>query len=504
MRTIHKQVRAALLRKPVAKRQSQKEAGAYYTPDPVVGSLLRWVIRRDGDRLLDPSCGDGRFIAGHQNAVGIEQDMEAAHTAMKRARWAQVHENDFFSWASEAVDRFECAAGNPPFIRYQSFKGEVRSGALDLCRRLGADFSNLTSSWAPFLVATAGLLKAGGRMAFVVPAEIGHAPYSVPLLEYLLGNFSIVHVIAVREKLFPDLSEDCWLLYVEDFGGKTNEIRLTIADRFKATARPPHEFIAIAADEWRNVWNRRLRPYLIGREARTLYQEIAERYDTRRLGDLASVGIGYVSGANGFFHLRPSQADQWTIPERFLQPTVRNGRALPNSHLTKGIVEHWKRNDDPVLLLRLPKTKELPDCINRYLDTDDGRVAREAYKCRTREPWYSVPDVQVPDYFLSYMCGLKPVLVRNDAQCTCTNSVHSVRLKPGADISALRVWDTEFVKLSFELQGHPLGGGMLKLEPREATKVVLPTPEGLANLNDTVIGEAVGRLRAWRHYASPA
>lgn len=80
----------------MAKRSSQKEAGAYYTPDSVVGSLLRWVIRREGDRLLDPSCGDGRFIAGHQNSVGIEQDLVAAHAAMKRARWAEVHENDFF------------------------------------------------------------------------------------------------------------------------------------------------------------------------------------------------------------------------------------------------------------------------------------------------------------------------------------------------------------------------------------------------------------------------
>src|SRR5207302_6077757 len=141
-------------------------------PDVVVQSLLRWAVRNDSDRLLDPSCGDGRFIAGHRNAVGIEQDLEAAHIAMRRAPWAQIYENEFFSWASESNDRFDCAAGNPPFIRYQTFTGDIRQAALGLCRRLGADFSSLTSSWAPFLVATAGLLKRGGRMAFVVPAEI--------------------------------------------------------------------------------------------------------------------------------------------------------------------------------------------------------------------------------------------------------------------------------------------------------------------------------------------
>jgi hypothetical protein len=49
-------------------------------------------------------------------------------------------------------------------------------------------------------------------MAFVVPAEIGHAPYSAPVLEYLAAHFEVVHVIAYRDKLFPELSEDCWLL----------------------------------------------------------------------------------------------------------------------------------------------------------------------------------------------------------------------------------------------------------------------------------------------------
>jgi adenine-specific DNA-methyltransferase len=145
------------------RRLSQKESGSYYTPDPVVAGLLRWSIRHEQDRLLDPSCGDGVFIAGHRNAVGIEQDSQATQIAMRRAPWALVHEGDFFSWAAETAERFDCAAGNPPFIRYQSFKGKQRDRAIQLCAGLGADFSGLASSWAPFLVAAASLLKPGGE-----------------------------------------------------------------------------------------------------------------------------------------------------------------------------------------------------------------------------------------------------------------------------------------------------------------------------------------------------
>src|SRR4051794_32243302 len=140
-------------------RLSQKHRGAYFTPDDVAATLIHWAVRSRGDRLLDPSCGDGQFIAGHRNSVGIEQDGHSAGEAMDRAPWALVHEGDFFAWAAETSERFECAAGNPPFIRYQTFKGAVRERALGLCDRLGARFNGLASSWAPFLVATASLLK---------------------------------------------------------------------------------------------------------------------------------------------------------------------------------------------------------------------------------------------------------------------------------------------------------------------------------------------------------
>lgn len=489
----------------MAGRLSQKQAGAYYTPDPVAASLLRWAIRHEEDRLLDPSCGDGRFIAGHRNSVGIEQDLETIATAIARAPWALVHEGDFFAWAAETAERFECAAGNPPFIRYQTFKGVTRARAIDLCTRLGAEFSGLASSWAPFLVATAGLLRPGGRMAFVVPAEIGHAPYAAPLLEYLVEHFATVHIVAVREKLFPELSEDCWLLFTDGYGGRTSDIRFTALDRFAPSARPPRLFIRVSVPEWRAAWNRRLRPFLLSEDARHLYRHIAEQANTRRFGDLARIGIGYVSGANDFFHLRPSEAERWGIPGKFLHPSVRNGRALPASRLTGGIVEKWKRSDDPVLLLRLPKVKELPGAVSRYLNTEAGRTAREAYKCRVRDPWYSVPDVQVPNFFLSYMSGRQPSFVRNDAKCTCTNSVHSVRLKPDASSRAnLSSWGSSYVQLSCEIEGHPLGGGLLKLEPREATEIVLPSPKALKHLRTDVLVGAIDTMRRWRHYASAA
>ncbi|WP_430253111.1 N-6 DNA methylase [Neorhizobium sp. DAR64872/K0K18] len=188
-----------------------KAAGQYFTPEHVSKSLVDWVVRSPTDLLLDPSCGDGAILCHHANSRGIELDLHAAWVARERVPSANIDNIEFFSWAASTDERFDCAAGNPPFVRYQHFKGITKNAALAICAAQDVKLSGLSSTWPAFLVATASLLKTGGRMAFVVPAEIGHAPYAKSLLDFLVRSFSYVQVIAVRDKLFPRLSEDCWL-----------------------------------------------------------------------------------------------------------------------------------------------------------------------------------------------------------------------------------------------------------------------------------------------------
>jgi len=481
---------------------SQKRSGAYFTPSDVSEALVAWACRNPSDRMLDPSCGDGQFLALHRNSVGIEQNPISAHRAIERAPGALVHEGDFFTWAIETSERFESAAGNPPFIRYQTFQGEMRRRALDVCLELGVRFSGLTSSWAPFIAATAGLLKTGGRMAFVVPAEIGHAPYAAPLLDYLVASFATVHIIAVRKKLFPDLSEDCWLLYADGFGGRADVINMTIVDDFVPERSPPKPDVRIELEEWRTVWNRRLRPYLLPVTIRNLYASVLSNPATHRFSDFAAVGIGYVSGHNQFFHLRPSDAKRLRISSEFLQPTLRNSKAMPDSQITEETVGKWIQSDDPVLLLRLKGEHILPSPVRDYLDSSAGREARLGYKCRNRAPWYAVPDVQIPDFVMSYMSGRNVNLVKNVAGVSCTNSVHAVRIRDWVRArELLPKWSSPFVRLSCELEGHSLGGGMLKLEPREAGRVVFPSPEMIGDTHLDELEDSISLLQRWRHYA---
>ena len=261
-----------------------KTLGAYYTPEAVADALVRWAVRDAADSLLDPSSGDGRFVARHPNSVGVERDPASAAESRGRAPKATIVEGDFFTWAAADRRRFDCAAGNPPFIRYQRFAGATRRGALDYCRRLGVVFSGLSSSWAPFIVAAASKLRPGGRMAFVVPAEIGHAPYAGPLMEYLVGNFGSVHLVAIKDKIFPKLSEDCWLLLADRAGSRSGTIRLSRVERFDPRAMPPPVSEEVSVEAWRVRWRRRLRPFLLPAGVRNLYEGLTAEADVVRLG----------------------------------------------------------------------------------------------------------------------------------------------------------------------------------------------------------------------------
>ncbi|WP_404943757.1 hypothetical protein [Rhizobium ruizarguesonis] len=214
--------------------------------------------------------------------------------------------------------------------------------------------------------------------------------------------------------------------------------------------------------------------------------------------NFAKIGIGYVSGDNEFFHLTPSQARFHQIPTEYLVPTVRRGRSLQSNVVDQHTLERWHATDEPCLLLNLPPTGELPETVSRYLATDQGNEASKRYKCRVRPAWYSVPGVSRPDYFLQYMSGTEVGLARNDAGAVCTNSVHGVQVTNRITANmALPHWRSDVTKLSCEVEGHPLGGGLLKLEPREAMRVVIPFGQAADAMHE--ISGALITIRRWRH-----
>ncbi|SBW18927.1 hypothetical protein FDG2_0885 [Candidatus Protofrankia californiensis] len=93
-----------------------------------------------------------------------------------------------------------------------------------------------------------------------------------------------------------------------------------------------------------------------------------------------------------------------------------------------------------------------------------------------------------------------PQLATNRAGVAHLNSVHGVALVPehrrtGRDLLPLAALNS-VTMLAAETVGRAYGGGMLKLEPREAARLLLPTPELVERLRPQLSAARHGVVRA--------
>jgi adenine-specific DNA-methyltransferase len=494
--------------------EAQKARGAYYTDPLVARFLLAFAVASPKARVLDPCFGEGVFLqaaldrlrtvgsSATKQVAGVEVDAHAYRSIAKvmtspgKIDPAALHLADFFDLDREQIGVFSAVVGNPPFVRYQRFAGRQRAIALTRALQAGVRLTALTSSWAPFIVHATTFLESEGRIAMVAPSELLHAAYAQPVLDFLGRQFKRVRVLTFARRLFPHLSEDTVLILGEGFGRGPGVIDLVpLQDASALADADPQNLVGVAirpqASEGKVV---RSISFLLPEHTRMLYGHLAEDSQTARFATLATTGIGYVTGNNGFFHLSAREARTYRITDHVLRRAVCRAGWLTGLIFDRRDWMRLSQRGEKTSLLDLSHSQNpLPRPVAAYLRQGVlGKVDR-AYKCRVRRPWYVVPHVVVPDLFLAYMANWRPPLVLNRACAVAPNTLLCVRLRPRtgfAPEALAATWWTSLTALSVEVEGHSLGAGLLKLEPGEATKVLFATP---AFLRDRIV--ATGLVR---------
>lgn len=486
-----------------------KLRGGYYTSTNLARWLCTWAIRDADDVVLEPSCGDGAFIAEAAHRVGelgAKSSNRADHlygveiladeADKARARLARevgfqsadvVKTSDFFAWWKRP-DRplFDVVVGNPPFIRYQSFPEPHRSRAMEIMKEQGLSPNRLTNIWVPFVVAAAAALRPGGRMALVLPAELLQVSYAAQLRSFLTDRFGRIDLIACNELFFDKAEQEVLLLLADEARAapsEDNPCEVTLTEAHAVAdivGRPPAAVLEGASPKTICHDSEKWLKYFLSAPEIAFMRELRASGTALPLSTYASVNVGVVTGKNQFFVLRQSE-----IEARGLQ-----GHTMPlisrSAHLTGARIgkRDWKQlavEDHLVNLLHLaPINGAKPKgALESYIRLGEDQKVHKGYKCSIREPWYAVPSVWIPDAFVFRQIYDFPRVVFNTAEATSTDTIHRMRCKTNPRAVVANTY-TSLTAASAEIEGRSYGGGVLELEPTEAERLLMPAKLGPA------------------------
>lgn len=507
-----------------ALRSQRKSLGAFYSPHSLVEPMVAWALTHADQSVLDPSCGDGIFLAAAGlrlrelgatskkiaellHAVDLNPDAARfTHARLKSLGLppANIRVASFFAVPppedlADSPKGVDLVIGNPPYIRYQDFSGGARQEALDRATEAGVRLNRLASSWAHFVAHTIPFLRPGGRLALILPAELIHASYAAPLREHLRRSFAEVSIVSFRQSVFPEVQEEVVLLLASGKDQKPRHLRLAevestfeLAD-LSAVLEGAEVFLA-GTEPTKWVPGYTDHPGVLSLEVLTARELLVP------LGKVGKANIGFVSGANEYFVLTPEEAERWRLPEASLLPALVRARQIPGLRITKADLSLGSSRGDRCLLW-LPGERLTSD-EKSYIRHGEDMGYSERYKCRVRSPWFRVPGVVIPDAFLTYMSDVVPRLCLNQAQTAASNTLLTVRL-PGVPPALRRAFVAAFYNsatlMSCERIGRSYGGGVLKLEPREADRLLVPSIDLIARHKTSLVKLATSMDSALRN-----
>lgn len=474
---------------------ARKDLGAFYTPSAMTDFAVEWAILSASDAALDPGCGDAAFLVsagarlkklGARNIGdrlhGVDINEDAVTTAGQMLAQIGIGQprilsGNFFSIGEPGSlfgthPKVDALVGNPPYVRYQLFRDENRALGLRAAARAGVMLPKLSSSWAPYLIHATTFLREGGRLAMVLPGELLHVGYAAAVRTFLLQNFTDLTVISFEDKVFPGALEEVVIL-LGTKGRGDGRLRVRRLRNLADLESGPDAVLAKATTCVVQPGQRWIAALFEGDSIQQAMDIVAQaRF--RPLGEYGRVDIGVVTGANNFFLVSKEDVATHRLPFSVLLPAISKATHVQGVLFSNADWSAIYAADDPCYLLVADKDSAVGPVL-RYIEEGERQGFPERYKCRVREPWYRVPYVRKPDLFLTYMSHISPRLVVNEAGATHSNTVHGVCLSDPllADPLAVAFLNSASL-LTAEIEGRSYGGGVLKTEPGEAVRMLVP------------------------------
>jgi adenine-specific DNA-methyltransferase len=477
---------------------AQRARGAYFTPSAAADALAHWALRDNddgaGNLVLEPSMGDGELLdalAREAARTGVGYDpwgveLDSVTFAATVARCALRSDRAFCADFLE-IEPFpvDAVVANPPYVRLRHLPTAPARRAQQVAAEvLGAPMESSGSVWMPFVLHATRFLRAGGRLAVVLPHDLTYVRYARPLWRYLGASFSSLRVVRVRQRMFPELLQEVVLLFADGWGGNTDSVRFDAHASLDGLAEPDQPLGSVsdgAVSEGPVSADVPLAAVLSGDrvfveallpEAARLLMDGAVRTGTRPARELVTFNIGYVTGDKAFFHPEPTAITRHGLRAGGLLRALTSSRQVSGTGLRTSSIPPDRL--DHLFRPRLP----LGDGEAGYVAMGHEQGVSQRYKCRIREPWFVTPGVRVPDVVVPVFTE-RPAMMINDAGLIASNSLLCGYLRPEVVAGDLVAgWYTSLTLLQLEMHVHALGGGVMVVVPGEAGRVRLPVVHG--------------------------
>jgi adenine-specific DNA methylase len=470
---------------------AQKLRGGFYTDPDIATFLARWVAVTRPQRLLEPSCGDGAFLAAIQDCattrlksvVACEINPEEAAKAKGRVKSSrtEIHVGDFLTWylsQSGKVSSFDGVLGNPPFIRYQYLPQQQQLLAERIFESFGLPFTKHTNAWVTFVIASLALLRPGGRLGMVIPSEIFHIPHAQSLRRFLAEQCSRILVLDPDEIWFGDTLQGTVLLMAEkkyDPLEKSEGVGVIKVANRKILSNDPEKIFQDASYTNGTTIKGKWMGVFLSSEERSLLKQLRENDRIKTFDELASVDVGIVTGANKFFLVPDRVVSEFGL-ERWAHPMFGRSEHVHGLVYTDGDHSANRRAGLPTnfLWFQEEEIERLPENVHRYLETGLREKLHTRYKCRVRSPWYKVPSVYTAPLAMLKRAHHYPRVILNRADAYTTDTAYRITLKGVRPEAFVCSFVNSLTCLTAEMEGRHYGGGVLELVPSEIERLLLP------------------------------
>lgn len=480
----------------VTEQTAQKLRGGYYTPPDLAAFIARWISETKPENVLEPSCGDGAFFKAMSDVGGFEKtsllgfELDAGEASKAKHLTSSlglsdvtIRSEDFLGWAIDGLEtgdtRFDAVVGNPPFIRYQFLPSQFQTRAAAIFDELDLKFTKHTNAWVPFILASMALLRPGGRLAMVVPAEIMHVAHAQSLRSYLGSECRRLVIIDPEELWFEGTLQGAVILMAEKRSSKRQKAQglgvVPVRGREFVHRSPSQLFAEPQSINGKTVagkWTRAL----IDSKTRDLLDDLEGHSEVHRFDQIARVDVGIVTGANKFFLVPDATVDNYGL-EKYAHPMFGRSEHCPGviydehqhaANAKKGSPTNFLWFDDAV--------GEMSKRAREYISQGEGESLHTRYKCRIRTPWFKVPSVYSTEIGMLKRSHDTPRLILNRIGAYTTDTAYRIRTRETDSERLVGCFINPLTALSAELEGRHYGGGVLELVPSEIERLLIPLP----------------------------